>query len=71
LLSKQVRPKIGDEPESVPRTVTKLNEADISFEKVQGRSYLGIKFNQTPILGWFLYVGSLPLSECFKESRLG
>lgn len=52
--------------ELVLRTATKLNEAGISFEKVQGRSYLDIKFNKTPILSWFLCLGCLPLSKCFK-----
>ncbi|KAL5061446.1 hypothetical protein RYX36_023183 [Vicia faba] len=55
--------------EYVLRTATKLNEAGISFEKVQGRSYCDIKFKKTPILNWFLCLGCLP---CFKfvESKL-
>ncbi|KAI5423360.1 UPF0481 protein At3g47200 [Lathyrus oleraceus] len=55
--------------EYVLRTATKLNEAGISFEKVQGRSYCDIKFKKTPILNWFLCLGCLP---CFRfvESKL-
>ncbi|XP_027336739.1 UPF0481 protein At3g47200-like [Abrus precatorius] len=52
--------------EYVPRTATKLDEAGVSFEKVQGRSYLDIKFAKTPILSWFLCFGCLPFSTCFK-----
>ncbi|TKY68947.1 UPF0481 protein [Spatholobus suberectus] len=52
--------------ECVLRTATKLNEAGVSFEKVQGRSYLDIKFENTPILSWFLCFGCLPFSTCFK-----
>ncbi|CAJ1948134.1 unnamed protein product [Sphenostylis stenocarpa] len=55
--------------ECVLRTATKLNEAGISFEKVQGRSYLDIKFEKSRILSWFLCFGCLPFSRCFK-SRL-
>ncbi|XP_028225068.1 putative UPF0481 protein At3g02645 isoform X1 [Glycine soja] len=52
--------------ECVLRTATKLNEAGVSFEKVQGRSYLDIKFEKTPILSWFLCFGCLPFSKWFK-----
>ncbi|XP_058745217.1 UPF0481 protein At3g47200-like [Vicia villosa] len=53
----------------VLRTATKLNEAGISFEKVQGKSYCDIKFKKTPILNWFLCLGCIP---CFKfvETKL-
>ncbi|KAL2319930.1 hypothetical protein Fmac_028899 [Flemingia macrophylla] len=52
--------------ECVLRTATKLNEAGVSFEKVQGRSYLDIKFEKTPILSWFLCFGCLPYTKWFK-----
>ncbi|KEH34409.1 hypothetical protein MTR_3g466020 [Medicago truncatula] len=55
VLGDNVKPKIEDEPEDVPRTVTKLNETDISFEKVQGRNYLGIKFKESR-LGWKCHI---------------
>lgn len=56
-------------PEYVLRTATKLSEAGISFEKVQGKSYCDLKFKKTPILSWFLCLGCVP---CFKfvESKL-
>ncbi|XP_012573173.1 putative UPF0481 protein At3g02645 [Cicer arietinum] len=52
--------------EYVPRTETKLYEAGITFEKVQGRSYLDIKFKRTLIFNWFLCLGCLPLFKCFQ-----
>jgi len=55
--------------EYVLRTATKLSEADISFEKVQGRSYCDLKFKKTPILSWFLCLGCVPCFE-FVESKL-
>ncbi|XP_057741657.1 UPF0481 protein At3g47200-like [Arachis stenosperma] len=50
----------------IPRTATRLNEAGVSFEKVQGRSYLDIKFHKIKILSWFLCFGFLPLTKYFK-----
>ncbi|KAJ1439492.1 hypothetical protein SESBI_02432 [Sesbania bispinosa] len=53
--------------EYVPRTATKLNEAGVSFEKVEeGKSYLDIKFINTPILSWFLCLGCFPFLQCFR-----
>jgi len=52
--------------ECVLRTATKLIEAGVSFEAVEGRSYLDIKFEKSPILSWFLCFGCLPFTECFK-----
>ncbi|MED6137022.1 hypothetical protein PIB30_061139 [Stylosanthes scabra] len=48
------------------RTAKKLNEAGISFVKVQGKSYLDIKFQKTPILSLFLCLGFLPFTKYLK-----
>ncbi|XP_061348814.1 UPF0481 protein At3g47200-like [Gastrolobium bilobum] len=52
------------------RTATKLNEAGISFEKVDNRCLLDIKFEKKPFLSWFLCLGCLPYSKCFKARFL-
>ncbi|MED6187639.1 hypothetical protein PIB30_078252 [Stylosanthes scabra] len=65
-----VNPKLDFTPyqkdHHIPRTATRLNEAGVSFEKVQGRSYLDIKFHKTKILSWFLCFGFLPLTKHIK-----
>lgn len=38
--------------ECVLRTATKLNGAGVTFEKVEGKSYLDIKFDKVPILSY-------------------
>lgn len=47
------------------RTATKLNEAGVSFEKVDDRCLLDIKFEKKPLLSWFLCLGCLPCGKCF------
>ncbi|KAI9092966.1 hypothetical protein K1719_027489 [Acacia pycnantha] len=48
------------------RTVTKLREAGVSFEKVFDRNLLDIKFVRDPILSWFLCLGCISKFKCFK-----
>ncbi|KAK7286997.1 hypothetical protein RJT34_22392 [Clitoria ternatea] len=52
--------------ESVLKTATKLNEAGISFEKVNHRSLVDIKLKKIPIFSWFLCLGCLPCSKFVK-----
>ncbi|MED6133219.1 hypothetical protein PIB30_026411 [Stylosanthes scabra] len=48
------------------RTAKKLSEAGVSFEKVQNKSYLDIKFYKTPILSRLLCLGFLPFTTYLK-----
>ncbi|XP_045792781.1 UPF0481 protein At3g47200-like isoform X1 [Trifolium pratense] len=51
----------------VLKTATKLNEASISFVKVDQRSLLEIKFVKVQILNWFLCFGCSPFLKFFKS----
>ncbi|XP_020202783.1 UPF0481 protein At3g47200 [Cajanus cajan] len=54
--------------ECVLRTATKLNEAGISFEKVNDRCLLDIKFKKKRFFSWFLCLGCLPCCKLFKAT---
>ncbi|XP_054781949.1 UPF0481 protein At3g47200-like [Prosopis cineraria] len=53
-------------PSDVLRTVTKLRESGVSFEKIANPPLLGIKLEKVKILSWFLCLGCLPKSSYFK-----
>ncbi|KAI9100789.1 hypothetical protein K1719_024151 [Acacia pycnantha] len=48
------------------KTATKLRESGVSFEKVDHKPLLDIKFKKIPILSWFLCLGCIPHSRYFK-----
>ncbi|KAK7344831.1 hypothetical protein VNO77_14971 [Canavalia gladiata] len=50
----------------VLRTATKLNEAGISFEKIEDRCLLNMKFEKKRFFNWFLCLGCLPCYKLFK-----
>ncbi|XP_028787309.1 putative UPF0481 protein At3g02645 [Neltuma alba] len=50
-------------------TVTKLQEAGVSFEKVFQKYLLDINFLNDPVLSWFLCLGCISKFTCF-EARL-
>lgn len=60
---------INVEDKWVLKTATKLNEAGVSFEKVNHKSLLEIKFEKVQVLSWFLCLGCLPCFN-FVKSKL-
>ncbi|CAK8559984.1 unnamed protein product [Lathyrus sativus] len=54
---------------SFPRTVTKLTESGVSFEKVVRRRLLDITFEKKPFLSNFLCLGCLPSFSCLNHFK--
>lgn len=52
-----------------PRTVTKLIDSGVSFEKVVGRRLLEITFEKKPFLSYFLCLGCLPSFSCLNHFK--
>lgn len=52
-----------------PRTVTKLMDSGVSFEKVVGRRLLDITFEKKPFLSNFLCLGCLPSFSCLNHFK--
>ncbi|KAK7350420.1 hypothetical protein VNO77_09040 [Canavalia gladiata] len=61
------KPSNAERPKKVVlRTATKLNEAGISFEKIEDRCLLDIRFEKKRFFSWFLCLGCLPCCKIFK-----
>ncbi|KEH17782.1 hypothetical protein MtrunA17_Chr8g0335011 [Medicago truncatula] len=52
-----------------PRTVTKLIDSGVSFEKFPGRRLLDIKFEKKQFLSYFLCLGCLPSFSCLNNFK--
>ncbi|XP_045792826.1 UPF0481 protein At3g47200-like [Trifolium pratense] len=54
---------VNSEDKCILKTAKMLHDAGVSFEKVNQKSLLEIKFDKVQVLNWFLCLGCLP---CFK-----
>jgi hypothetical protein len=54
---------VNSEDKCILKTAKMLHDAGVSFEKVNHKSLLEIKFDKVPILNWLLCLGCLP---CFR-----
>ncbi|KAK2405837.1 UPF0481 protein [Trifolium repens] len=52
-----------------PRTVTKLMDSGVSFEKVVERRLLDITFEKKPFLSYFLCLGCFPSFSCLNHFK--
>ncbi|XP_045790933.1 UPF0481 protein At3g47200-like [Trifolium pratense] len=55
--------------DNLPRTVTKLMDSGVSFEKVVKGRLLDITFEKKPFLSYFLCLGCLPSFSCLNNFK--